>query len=103
MLAEVRAIGECWQRCNRNRKHRSGEGIAATCVYRKHPVETSRSDVKESKDNYSSRWGNPHLGPVLAKLLKITRGKREPTQARARDGGCQPIQTDTHGGGSTKK
>ena len=89
-------------RCSSDCKHGSGDGMADTCVYRKNPVGTLRSDVKGRTGNEFSRWSievvNPHSGPVLAKFLKIA-----PPQARARVGGCQPTQADTHGGGSAKK
>ena len=43
-----------------------------------------------------SRWSievvNSHSGPVLVKNLKIVRGERESTQARARGGGRQPTR-----------
>ena len=91
MLAEVQAIDGSGQRCSWDCKHGSGEGVAGTCVYRKNPVGTSRSDVNGSTVNELSRWNievvNPHSGPVLAKISKIVRGEREPTQARARVGG----------------
>ena len=83
MLVEVRAIGGSWQRCRRGCKHESGDGIADTYAYRKHPVGTSRSDVKRSTDNEFSKWSievaNPRMGPVFAKILKIVSGEREPT------------------------
>ena len=107
MLVVVRAIGGSTQRRRMGCKHGSGDGIAGTCVYRKCPVGTSRCDVKRSTGNEFSRWSievvHRHSGPVFAKILKIVRGEREPTQARAGVGGRQPIQADTHGGGSAKK
>ena len=46
---------------------------------------TSRCDVERSTGNEFSRWSievvNPHSGPVLAKILKIVREERGPTQA----------------------
>ena len=63
--------------------------------------------MKGSTGNGLSRWSiefvNPHSGPVLTKIVKIVWGEREPTRGRARAGGRQPIQTDTHGGGSAKE
>ena len=94
-------------RCSSDCKHGSGDGMADTCVYRKNPVGTLRSDVKGRTGNEFSRWSievvHRHSGPVFAKILKIVRGEREPTQARARVGGRQPTQADTHGGGFAKK
>ena len=91
MLVVVRAIGGSRQRRRRGCKDGSGDGIAGTCVYRKYPVGTSRCDVKRSTGNEFSTWSievvNPHSGPMLAKILKIVRGEREPTQDRARVGG----------------
>ena len=107
VLAVVHVIGGSRQRCRSGCKHGSDGGIAGTCVYRKYPVGISQCDVKWSTRNKFSRWStevvNPHSGPVFAKILKIVRGEREPIQARARVGGRQPTQADTHGGGSTKK
>ena len=60
-----------------------------------------------STGNDLSRWSievvNPHSGLVLAKVLRIVRGEREPTQARPRVEGRQPTEIDTHGRGIAKK
>ena len=65
--------------------HGSGKRIAGTCVCRKSPVRTSRSDVKGSTGKEISRWNievaKPHSGPVLAQIAEMVRREREPTQA----------------------
>ena len=81
----VRAVDGRMQRRRRGCKRVGGDGIVGIQDYRNHPVGTSRCDVERSTGNEFSRWSievvNPHSGPVLAKILKIVREERGPTQA----------------------
>ena len=59
-----------------------------------------RNRGRYTSDEYPRRSGevvNPHMWPVRAKIAKIRRGEREPTQNNALGAGHQPTQANTGG------
>ena len=113
VLAEVRAICCRWQRCSRDCKHGSGEGITGTCVDRKpswdlakrrerqHGKRILQMEYRGRQPSFGARVGeNPgnHEGRAEAHLSKRScrtapshpnrHSRRRVRQGVGRESGC---------------